>query len=832
MVLYLLADAARVRGGLGALEWSVGTVALLATLMPALVRRVLDVGLPGVRRLSLLGVLAGVALAAEAARVGESGLEDAFIAITVPFAASMVLDLAATVPDRPRPFVGLRPATYALATVTSVLGILAVFPEVRIGGRLLVASGSGLSRAPWGFTVGALGLALVLRLARDRMGSTTVALASNAWGLLGLVPSFLLAALLVALVSAGLLRSTSPWTLMGGAVAVAVGLYGHLALVDPGRRLEAAAATRSAVSWTVTVCVVGGLAAAMSAILPRDPFTMATASAAVLAVATIVRRLAAPVVRRLLAPFGGRLLDAVAIALERMERTSTLEEIGAAVLPPLRAASGSTEAEPILLTSDPRLSVRIDAAGTAHVRDEAMPDALIERLNAQPGEPIVFADLDAVVVRRPDVRPLHEVLERWGALSVVPLVLEGQLEAVIVVPRGKRAMAPRLEEMAALGRLADRLAPRLALVTGLVRAQARVGRLSHAKDRAEERADSLEAEVTRLRADAEVLRQGRGLGTSDEPVVAYAPSSRAFEQRLSEVAPTEATIGLVAEPGLFADRVARRVHAASARSGGPFVVADCAATQPDDAERALIGAEGETFHPGWLRLAHGGTLFLSDVAALPPKVQRALAESLATRSVRPLGSSGAHPVDVRIVSSSRVPYAALVERGSLDPELARWLTQVELEVPALRDRREDIPSLTLLAIARACRIQGREPVGIAQQAMDRLVAHDFPGNLRELSILVQRALEATDGATIDAAAVRIGGPEAEPPPTAPTPVSADDLEGSLVDIEKKALERALARANGNKSEAARSLGLKRTTFLDKLRRHGLEDAARGDTDAP
>lgn len=141
-------------------------------------------------------------------------------------------------------------------------------------------------------------------------------------------------------------------------------------------------------------------------------------------------------------------------------------------------------------------------------------------------------------------------------------------------------------------------------------------------------------------------------------------------------------------------------------------------------------------------------------------------------------------------------------------------------IPALRERREDIPSLILLAIDRACRIVARDPVGIDQDAMEALMAHDWPGDVAELELVIALAVSKTTATTI---------PLHDLPPLAwPDATRDESLDGTYLEVERRLLERTLQRAGGNKSEAARLLGLKRTTFLDKLRRHGLERRARTD----
>jgi DNA-binding NtrC family response regulator len=210
----------------------------------------------------------------------------------------------------------------------------------------------------------------------------------------------------------------------------------------------------------------------------------------------------------------------------------------------------------------------------------------------------------------------------------------------------------------------------------------------------------------------------------------------------------------------------------------------------------------------------GGTLLLRDLPALAKADQARLAAALADdQSTRDEEGEPAL-LRPRLIGTSRAPLAELELRGAIDPALAAHLGGPALMIPPLRERREDVPSLVLLAIDRACRVLAREPVGIAEEAMTELVDHDWPGDVAELELVIERAVGKASSKTI----LR----QDLPPLTWPGDQSHESLDGTYLEVEQRLLERALRRAGGNKSEAARMLGLKRTTFLDKLRRHGLE----------
>jgi DNA-binding NtrC family response regulator len=177
-------------------------------------------------------------------------------------------------------------------------------------------------------------------------------------------------------------------------------------------------------------------------------------------------------------------------------------------------------------------------------------------------------------------------------------------------------------------------------------------------------------------------------------------------------------------------------------------------------------------------------------------------------------------VPPRIIATSRRALAALEDEAALEPSLVGCFTGAELLIPPLRERREDVPSLALLAIDRACRVLGRDPVGVDQAAMGALVDHDWPGDVAELELVLELAVANARGKTIAISDL--------PPLAWPSADEDESLDGTYVEVERRLLERSLRRSGGNKSEAARRLGLKRTTFLDKLRRYDLEQRASDD----
>jgi DNA-binding NtrC family response regulator len=280
---------------------------------------------------------------------------------------------------------------------------------------------------------------------------------------------------------------------------------------------------------------------------------------------------------------------------------------------------------------------------------------------------------------------------------------------------------------------------------------------------------------------------------------------RALLDRLDDLAASATPVLLVAERGIPVAPLAHLLHHVGGRGPRPFVVAECASARSELTHHALFGS-GERESPGWLGLARDGTLLLCDLPALSLDAQRGLAAAMTERPLR-------------IVASCLRDPGALVEDGAILPEL-RERFRVCLRVPPLRERIEDLPSLCLIALDHSARVLGRPACGIEPDAQARLLSHAWPGNLEELHALIERAVARCDGPRITLADLSALGLQ---------PASTKDghpLDDTLERVERRVLKRALERTSGNRSEAARLLGLKRTTFLDKLRRHGLEHAQR------
>lgn len=839
MELLSRADALRVLDGLA---WALLTLAAVAALVPWSLSQKAGGGDDATAAASSslgVGVLAGASalhLVAVAAPVQSLFLELAS-AVLPGLVGALVLSLSLTAPEPPRGMARLRalaPLGALLAVAAGAVGAAVVLAPFELDGETIVLPNVLLELGP-GVLLGTVSVASLLRAVRGRLGSGPQPLAQSSLPLLGSITA------VTVLVTVGALTRLSPLVASVEGDALRVGwliahsalLSGHVALVRGVRPARAASIARASLAAAVTYAVT--LAAAWTWANARQfhgvgwldwAFGLAVGLPAIVLIHRVIHR----AVFGMLAPDHGRLLAAIATAHDDLAGAQTLEELAQRVLPALRVASRSPEARPVLVVVTPPCEVTVDAAGVAHLHVGELSPAIASHLRERPGEVILRAPLESQVVRAPQLRSLVEALERLDALAVVALVALGELEGALVVPRGRRRAAVTLEEIVALDRLGARLSGIVASLSAERRAQDRAGAAVLGSARLEQRIEELEDENAALRADAAALKAGSSADRFSQPMIAYGPRMRAFVERAEEVAALDAPVLLRAEPGTALEPIGQLLHAGSARRDGPLVVADALSIQPDRALASMFGGEPESAeiegrpsrleaHPGWLRLAQGGTLLLLDVPALPVAVQSALEESIASRSLRGPGGSSA-PMDVRVVMTSRVPLAPLLAAGSFDPELARRVEPLTLEVPSLQGRHEDLRSLVLLAIDRGCRALGKPAVGIEASALKALLEHPWTAGTRELEDVVERAVARASGDRITVADLALSAP------TTPTEgdVETDGWVGSYTQLETRILEKALERANGNKSEAARALGLKRTTFLDKLRRAGLERA--------
>ncbi|WP_150003388.1 sigma-54-dependent response regulator transcription factor ZraR [Escherichia albertii] len=297
--------------------------------------------------------------------------------------------------------------------------------------------------------------------------------------------------------------------------------------------------------------------------------------------------------------------------------------------------------------------------------------------------------------------------------------------------------------------------------------------------------------------------------------------SAAMQHLLSEialVAPSEATVLIHGDSGTGKELVARAIHASSACREKPLVALNCAALNESLLESELFGHEKGAFtgadkrREGRFVEADGGTLFLDEIGDISPMMQVRLLRAIQEREVQRVGSNQTIPVDVRLIAATHRDLAEEVNAGRFRRDLYYRLNVVAIEVPSLRQRREDIPLLADHFLQRFAERNRKAGKGFTPQAMDLLIHYDWPGNIRELENAVERAVVLLTGEYISERELPLA--------IAGTPIpmaQSQDIQ-PLVEVEKEVILAALEKTGGNKTEAARQLGITRKTLLAKLSR--------------
>ena len=391
---------------------------------------------------------------------------------------------------------------------------------------------------------------------------------------------------------------------------------------------------------------------------------------------------------------------------------------------------------------------------------------------------------------------------------------------------------PRMDGMELLRRLAARApAPRVVMITAHGSERQAVETIkAGAYDyfRKPFEVDELLGVVRRaveaLRLAAENERLSGELALSRTMVFA-SPAMCQLATLVARVAPRDVTVLLTGESGTGKERVAEAIVRASRRADRPFVRFNCAALAPELAEAELFGHVRGAFtgavraRPGLFGEADGGTLLLDEVGELSPSNQGKLLRVLQEGGLRPVGEERERKVDVRVLAATHRDLKERVAQGAFREDLYYRLDVVHLRVPPLRERPEDIPVLARHFLARFADRFGVAPLHVPDGLLPRLQAHGWPGNVRELENALESLVALSEGGDLDLSLLPSPGPSA-PEPTLHLKPRVEAYERGLV-------VDALRAAGGNRSEAARLLGISRVTLHDKLRKYGL---SRGEDD--
>jgi two-component system response regulator PilR (NtrC family) len=314
------------------------------------------------------------------------------------------------------------------------------------------------------------------------------------------------------------------------------------------------------------------------------------------------------------------------------------------------------------------------------------------------------------------------------------------------------------------------------------------------------------------------------------------PTMQQLREMIGRVARSQAPVYIYGESGTGKELVARLIHQSGARAEAPFVPVNCGAIPTELMESELFGHKRGSFtgavadKKGLVQSAEGGTLFLDEVADLPLHMQVKLLRVVQEKTVRPVGESREERVDVRILSATHRNLAELVAAGRFREDLFYRINVIELRVPSLRERRDDIPDLAATILERMCRRMKLDPPLISEEAMQALQSYAFPGNVRELENIIERALTLTTSGVISlehvqvrpAAPFTLAGTEATLPANVEMTGPLHALGEQLEDLERAAIVKALEQTRYNKTAAAKLLGMTFRALRYRIKKLGIE----------
>ncbi len=331
-------------------------------------------------------------------------------------------------------------------------------------------------------------------------------------------------------------------------------------------------------------------------------------------------------------------------------------------------------------------------------------------------------------------------------------------------------------------------------------------------------------QMTAIERDRQRLRE-ENLALRDvaqrEGFVGESPQIREVLDLVRRVAPTGANVMIRGESGVGKERVARLLHTSSDRPGGPFVPLNCAALPESLLEAELFGIEegvatGVQRRMGKIEIADGGTLFLDEVGDLTLALQAKLLRVVQERELERLGGRERVPVDIQLVTATNQDLESMVENGAFRRDLYYRLRVVVVTVPPLRERRRDIPLLARHFLEVYGDRFGRPGVRLSRDALTALMIHPFPGNVRELENAIQAALALAPGDVVTEQDLRLD--------TADLETTGSPVHLPLRDVERQHIDRVLRAVGGNRQEAARILGIDRSTLYRKVQRNATNDA--------
>ncbi len=346
--------------------------------------------------------------------------------------------------------------------------------------------------------------------------------------------------------------------------------------------------------------------------------------------------------------------------------------------------------------------------------------------------------------------------------------------------------------------------------------------------------DELLLTIERVLKEHRLQRQNAALKADiarDYPVAGIVGACAAMQkvfQRIRKVAPTDTTVLVLGESGTGKELVARALHEESRRREGPLVAVNCAAIPESLIEAELFGHERGAFtgavetRQGLVEAASGGTLFLDEIGELPRQAQGRLLRVLQEGEIRRVGASAARKVDVRLVAATHRDLRALVEADQFREDLFFRINVMEIHLPPLRERRDDIPELCQVLLEKACRRLNRPPLNIGDDALAGMAAYRWPGNVREMENLLERAVILCEGETITADLLALPSTAPTRPAAEGTPPGAGETENPDLSLEDYFRQYVLTHQDTMTETAlARGLGISRKALWEKRQRLGI-----------
>ncbi len=333
-------------------------------------------------------------------------------------------------------------------------------------------------------------------------------------------------------------------------------------------------------------------------------------------------------------------------------------------------------------------------------------------------------------------------------------------------------------------------------------------------------------ELRTLRDENQQLREELGARYQFDNIVGRSPAMREVFSTVIRVAPTRATVLLAGESGVGKDMIARAIHHHSPRAEKPFVKINCTSIPENLMESELFGYEKGAFtganisKPGKFEQADTGTVFLDEIGDVPNSIQVKLLRVLQEREFERLGSNKTRHIDVRVLAATNVDLRAALEQGTFREDLYYRLNVMPISIPSLRERKEDIPYLAEHFIKKLAKDLGSPVTGISDGAIERLVQYYWPGNVRELENVLERSMVLASNPVLQPEDIRLDMQLRSKVQTASEHFLPEGM--TLDEYEKSIIKEALKRASGNKSQAARLLGLTRNALRYRLTQMGME----------